>query len=140
MIFLCFPREVFIGGWGLQSYQMSDPSSLLGPQWNWCVWLSSLPRGGITLEWCWLLLGCLHTARLVILLLMVSSQECIGGSRSAECKGRIHVSIKVRAGLLQDRTCSCLGKLLGCQVGMEGMASQNCVWTRHTVCKLVLEY
>jgi len=43
---------------------------------------------------CW---GCLHTARLVALLWMGSSQGHIGGGRSVEYGGRVHGAIKVHA-------------------------------------------
>lgn len=61
------------------------------------VWLYFfLPRAGVTLQWCWPLLGLLATAQLVVLLWMESCQGCIGGGKSAgKCGSRYAVILLV---------------------------------------------
>ena len=52
-----------------------------------CTLSSSLPGAGLTMEWCGPCLGCLHTARLVMLLQWDLAKGQISQGGSARCTG-----------------------------------------------------
>lgn len=66
----------------------------------------------------------MHTARLVARLWVGSGQGHIGGARSTEHRGGTCGISKVRAGVLQERACSCQGPGLVVLDGVDGSTEE----------------
>lgn len=86
---------------------------LLGPQLDWCVWfLSPLPSSGVTLGWCWPLLGLLARCQACSTTLDgLPPRVYLRWQVSRRKQGQGLWFSKVCVGLLWEGICNCLGKL-----------------------------